>query len=331
MSENTGRGPVPGPLRELLNIDVAPYIQEKPGGVHRATGRAYPPIPYLGWQAVCRILDAATSGRWHTAVKVADGGVAVHVALTVDTPAGPVTRESIAQVVSSQLENVPPLEMAERAAFVRAATQFGVQIPKAITEEREAKVAAIIGRKPGAVASGDAAASAGSDGERRCVCGSPLTGRFDTCYACYEFPNRQPGVCVCCGEPAAPNFARCWECKQRNAPTQERFANAGKAAATAPPATAAEPPSAPLPEPIRQRIESCRTAADFNALSSDAAASGWSRQEWAQPARQALFQAATRQGLTYTNERGFHQTGEQANPAPAPAPVAVDDADDDLF
>ena len=192
------------PIEILRRQDLRQYVRTRPGGTNKRTGQQLPPIAYVPWRSMVHLLDQVLPGQWHTKVRWDELGVAV--ALTIVTPDGPVTREALAQVGNPG--NAPPLEVAERAAFIRAVGMFGLSLPSDYRVEGDGQA------NRQAPPQQQQAPPAGEP--RRCRCGSPLRGDYTTCLACHTYPDRTPGVCVSpgCGKLIKTEFAKCYRCVQ---------------------------------------------------------------------------------------------------------------------
>lgn len=277
------------PLGALARYDVRPHISDRPGSGKNYQGTPFR-VPYISWDHIASILDECTGRRWHSDTVLLGENV-LRVTLTVETPEGSVVRTGVAEITPKSDYNLFPVQKAERAAFCRAASFFGIVVPDDVRK--------LYGRTD--TDSGDRGAESAPRGEKACRCGVMIQPQYDTCIACRNAPNRTPGICASCGESADERFAQCYQCKVRNAPILPQYAEGGSGNPNQSPGRGN--PAGALPAPPKdatERILRCQTPEDFAELSQEILTHEfWVNAAWLPVARRQIADRANALGITF--------------------------------
>ena len=276
------------PLAALINAADTPEFR---AGIKRLPARGkMPEMDTLPWQTVVDTLNRLTAGQWHHITTVCEGYVRVDITV-FDSDGVATTRGSLAtiapQIAGGQ---IPPLETAERTAFKRAASYFGIHLPPSEPRQFDQSDRPAYNPRP------QADADTGGASPGYCSCGVAISGSYSRCRACNLAPSRQPGICASCERNDVKfEFAQCYQCSIAKAPILAQYA------APAKPADGADP--AAVPAEVLSRIQVCRTLSDFEAVMQTAAAERWRDYSWAGDAVDEIQRTAKRYGLQWSKEK----------------------------
>ena len=317
------------PLQALYE---APQTPEWRAGIQQipATARK-PEFDGLPWQTVVGALNRATGGQWWHETTIHDRYV--WVSITVPDQNGVlITRGSLSTIKDAVAGGgIPSLETAERQAFKRAASYFGLHLAPdeddsndrpAAPARRPAPPAAAPAAQPQPQQPAPPAAPQREHVPGECDhCGSPVKGNYKTCYACNLVPEREPGVCVTCGQPAKPEYVQCWGCKDDYPITRNSLENVNYTTESQPgpaPAQAqaqADPLAPQMPDAVWHQIQSCKTMWDFVQLLQSG--ESWD-DAWKLQAFQAAVYRARECGIGWNRDskEWFHLPQDDENDMP---------------
>ena len=287
----------PNPLDALAN---APSTPEFRAGIIRLPERGkMPEMDTLPWQTVVDTLNRLAPGWRHTTT-VCDGYVRVDITVA-DADGVATTRGSLATIAPSIAGGqIPPLETAERTAFKRAASYFGIHLPPG--QPRQFGQSDRPAYNPRPQPDGDT----GGASPGYCGCGVPISGNYAQCRACYVAPRRKPGICASCERNDVKfEFAQCYNCSQAKAPILPQYA-----------APAPSDGGGAIPADVLTRIQACRTLPDFQAMMRTAAEEKWRECAWAGSAVAQLQQTAERYGLKWDKDSREFYVEDDGNDLP---------------
>ena len=273
-------------LTALANAVSDPEFRA--GIIRRPAYGKMPEMDSLPWQTVVDTLNRLAPGWWHTTT-VCDGYVRVDITVA-DADGVATTRGSLAtiapQIAGGQ---IPPLETAERTAFKRAASYFGIHLPPG--QPRPAGQSDRQAYNPRPQADGNT----GGPSPGYCDCGVALTGNYTQCLGCKIAPGRTPGICASCESDCKPEYAQCYNCKRDNAPILPQYQQSTD---DAPPHSSVDDWQ-DVPADVQNHIVSAVTLDDFNGVAGVAVRDAWKSQSWGELAARRLVSAGKEKYFTW--------------------------------